>query len=66
MGGQKPTDKAFMIWVPAELHHKVRQKLIADRLTARDLMIRFLEKYSGYKVEINPAVEKKDETPGQP
>lgn len=50
-------EKPFMIWLPADLHAAVKGKLAKDRKTAKAVVTRFLELYSGYKVEKNVAVE---------
>lgn len=51
-----------MVWIPPDLHLAVRKKLAADRKTAREVVIRFLELYTGYKVEKNEATGKFNES----
>ena len=48
--------KAFMIWIDPDLHTAVWHKLKNDKLTATALLTHFLERYSGFKVVLNPAV----------
>jgi hypothetical protein len=52
------SDKSFMVWIPPDLHMATRKKLAADGKTAREVVIRFLEIYTGYKVGKNEATGK--------
>lgn len=65
-----PTDykakglKNVTAWVRPELHAALRQKLWQDKMTLQSLFTKFLEAYTGVKVEINDATGKPD-PPGE-
>ena len=61
----KAGNKSVMVWVPPDLHQAVKEKLARTGISLRDLIIWFLEKWTGHKVEINGATGKPDESQPQ-
>jgi len=47
------SEKTIQVWIPRDLHAAVRLRLIRDRKTLREVLIRFLEIYSGFKCGVN-------------
>jgi hypothetical protein len=45
--------RSFMVWISPELHRAVKEKLFAEKLTARELVTWFLKKYTGFTGEEN-------------
>jgi predicted HicB family RNase H-like nuclease len=54
----KAGNKSVMLWVPSDLHAAMKEKLARTGISLRDLIIWFLEKWTGHKVEINDATGK--------
>lgn len=44
-------DKPLMIWLPEKLHRAFREEVFKNRTTMRAVTIRFIEYYTGVKVE---------------
>jgi hypothetical protein len=56
----KPGEKNIQAWVPGDLHQAVREKLVKEGIQLRALLIWFLEKWTGHKVETNAATQPPD------
>jgi hypothetical protein len=56
----KPGERNIQAWVPGDLHKAVREKLARDGVQLRAVLIYFLEKWTGHKVETNAATQPAD------
>jgi len=55
--------KLVAAWIPPDLHQALKVKLVAKRSNLMREFTRFLEIYTGHKVEKNEATGKPDEQP---
>jgi hypothetical protein len=57
---KKPGDRSIQAWVSPGLHKATKKKLADTGWTLREIVVYFLEKWTGYKEETNAATGKPD------